>query len=409
MDFGAFDLGAMDIGAVVTLIGGLVFLGLVVLAIRKMATKQIGAGDSDGDAEEEALAREALGVPDAPIGALPPGHPEAQDQPTESATAKPISPTPAASAEGRRPMRKGLEKTRKGFMAQINQLLFKALDENLVDDLESIMITSDIGIRTTERVLEDLRGQLSRKEIRDPSVVRARLEARVRELLGPPAAPLAWQHEPTVMMVIGVNGVGKTTTIGKLAARLVQDGKKVVLAAGDTFRAAAVEQLEIWGDRSGALVVRGPEGADPSSVIYEAIQKARSIGAHACICDTAGRLHTKVNLMEELKKLRRVMNKAQAGAPHEVMMVLDATTGQNAIAQARQFKEAVEVNSIALTKLDGTAKGGVVVAICDELGLPVRYVGIGEKVEDLRDFDPDEFVEALFATPEAEPQMANAN
>ncbi|MEO1336373.1 MAG: signal recognition particle-docking protein FtsY, partial [Myxococcota bacterium] len=201
----------------------------------------------------------------------------------------------------------------------------------------------------------------------------------------------------TVVMVIGVNGVGKTTTIGKLATRLIGEGKKVVLGAGDTFRAAAVEQLQVWGERSGATVVAGAEGADPSSVLFDAIQRAQSEKADVVLCDTAGRLHTKVNLMEELKKLRRVIDKAMPGAPHEVLMVLDATTGQNGISQAEQFKAAVEVSSIALTKLDGTAKGGVVVAICDTLGLPVRYVGIGEAAQDLRDFDPSEFVDALFA------------
>jgi fused signal recognition particle receptor len=284
-------------------------------------------------------------------------------------------------------------------MARVNDLLFKSgrLDASLVDELESILVTSDIGIRTAEKLLGDLRGQLTRKEVSDPEAVRSKLRAKITEIVSRPCPPLAFDKHPLVIMVIGVNGVGKTTTIGKLAARLVREGKKVVLAAGDTFRAAAVEQLVIWGERSGADVVKGPEHGDPGSVAFEAVQRATSTSADVCITDTAGRLHTKVNLMEELKKLKRVMNKALAGAPHEVMLVLDATNGQNAINQARQFKEAVEVNSIALTKLDGTAKGGVVVAICDDLGLPVRYVGIGEKVEDLRDFDAVEFVDALFA------------
>jgi fused signal recognition particle receptor len=283
-------------------------------------------------------------------------------------------------------------------MAKLNDLLFKSsFDESLVDELEALMVTSDIGIRTTERLLGDLKSELSRKEIKDAAAVRQRLRDKIGEIVGIETRPIDWNQKPTVIMVIGVNGVGKTTTIGKLAARLVGEGKKVVLAAGDTFRAAAVEQLEIWGQRAKAEVVKGQEKQDPSAVVFDAIQRAKATNADVCICDTAGRLHTKVNPMEELKKLRRVMQKAHETAPHEVLLVLDATTGQNAITQAKQFKEAVEVNSIALTKLDGTAKGGVVVAICDDLALPVRYVGIGEKIEDLRDFDAREFVDALFA------------
>ena len=198
-------------------------------------------------------------------------------------------------------------------------------------------------------------------------------------------------------MVIGVNGVGKTTTIGKVAARLNRSGASLVLAAGDTFRAAAVEQLGIWAERSNSKLVRGPDNSDPSAVMFEAVQAAQADKADYCIADTAGRLHTKVNLMEELKKVRRVMGKAMEGAPHETILVIDATTGQNGIAQAKKFSQAVKIDSIALTKLDGTAKGGVVVAICDALGIPVRYVGVGEGVDDLRDFEPDEFVQALFS------------
>jgi len=295
-------------------------------------------------------------------------------------------------------MRRGLAKTRKGFMARLNDLLTGGdLDEDLVDELEALLVTSDIGIRTTERLLGDLRGELSRKELKDADAIRERLRAKVLDIVRFERPPIDFGKKPTVMMVVGVNGVGKTTTIGKLAARLTREGKKVVLAAGDTFRAAAVEQLEIWGERAGCPVVKGAEGADPASVIFEAVQKAEREGADVCIADTAGRLHTKVNLMKELEKVRRVMNKALEGAPHEVMMVLDATTGQNAIQQAKQFSAAVDMTAIALTKLDGTAKGGVVVAICDELEVPVRYVGIGEQVDDLRDFEPEAFVDALFA------------
>ncbi|MCA9553860.1 MAG: signal recognition particle-docking protein FtsY [Myxococcales bacterium] len=346
-----------------------------------MARGQVTEGEKQAQlesGEDAALAREALGEAEAP--------------------AEPEAEAPEAAPAESEVMRRGLTKTRQGFMAKLNALITGGgLDEDLVDELESLLVTSDIGIRTSERLLGDIRSQLSRKEIKDPEVVRTKLKAKVAELVRLDRPPMDWGKGPTVLMVIGVNGVGKTTTIGKLAARLTREGKKVVLAAGDTFRAAAVEQLEVWGQRAGAEVVKGAEGADPASVIFEGVQRAKAVGADVCIADTAGRLHTKVNLMEELKKVRRVMDKAMPGAPHEVMMVLDATTGQNAIQQAKQFKAAVEMSSIALTKLDGTAKGGVVVAICDEIGVPVRYVGIGEQVDDLRDFDPDAFVDALFA------------
>ena len=290
----------------------------------------------------------------------------------------------------------GLEKTRKGLMGRVNNLLKGDLDEELADDLEATLVTSDIGIQTTKALLSELRGKLSRKEIRDAEVVHETLRTRIAEIVSRPAPPMTASKKPLVLMVIGVNGVGKTTTIGKLASKWGSEGKKVVLGAGDTFRAAAVEQLEVWAERANAELVKGAAEADPSSVAYEAIQRAKQINADVVICDTAGRLHTKVNLMEELKKMKRVMAKALEGAPHEILMVLDATTGQNAITQAKQFKEAVDINSIALTKLDGTAKGGVVVAICAELGIPVRFIGIGEQIADLRDFEPEEFVEALF-------------
>ncbi len=368
----------MDIGVLVLGLLALSFVLLAGLAVKKMTNKRLGSGEApalEGDAE---LEREALSA----------GTPDAPRQPT-------TENEPATEKEADR-LRRGLEKTKKGFMARLNELLFKELDEALVDELESLMVTSDIGIRSTERLLGDLKGELSRKEIRDPKVVRTRLKDKVREIVQLPLVPWSFEHKPKVVMVIGVNGVGKTTTIGKLARRFTDQGKKVVLGAGDTFRAAAAEQLEIWGERANAIVVRGQEGADPASVIFEAVQRAVREKADLCLCDTAGRLHTKVNLMEELKKVRRVMGKAMEGAPHEVLLVLDATTGQNAISQAKQFKDAVEVSSLALTKLDGTAKGGVVVAICDDLQVPVRFVGIGEKAEDLRDFDPEAFVDALF-------------
>ncbi|MBK6684511.1 MAG: signal recognition particle-docking protein FtsY [Deltaproteobacteria bacterium] len=368
----------MDIGTLIFAGGGLIFLVFVALFIRKQTQRRLPAPGVD---PEKVLADHA-------------GKDSADLDPFRDEADVPVPPAEAAPKQS---LSAGLAKTKTGFMAKLNAVIFgRGLDEGLVDELEALLVTSDIGIRTAEKLLEGLKQDLSKQELKDPAAVKKRLEEKIRGIVAQKVAPLALDKGPTVLMVIGVNGVGKTTTIGKLAARYTQEGKKVVLAAGDTFRAAAVQQLEIWGERAGCVVVKGPNEADPASVIFEAIQKAKAEKADLCICDTAGRLHTKVNLMEELKKLKRVMNKAHEGAPHEVLLVLDATTGQNAITQARQFKEAVEVSSLALTKLDGTAKGGVVVAICDELGLPVRYIGIGEKVDDLRDFNADEFVGALF-------------
>jgi fused signal recognition particle receptor len=293
----------------------------------------------------------------------------------------------------------GLKRTRsEGFIARLNGLFGqtpRAIDESVLAELEEVLFTADIGVKTASSLValarEKAKNATSFEALKQ--VIRTEIERIVSLPEGAAAKTVA---PPRVMMVVGVNGAGKTTTIGKLAAKAVAEGKKVVLAAGDTFRAAATEQLDVWAERAKAQLVRGKEGADPSSVIFEAIQQAKSVGADLVIADTAGRLHTKVNLMEELKKVRRVADKALAGAPHEVLLVLDATNGQNAIAQATQFHEAVGLTGIALTKIDGTAKGGVIIGICDELKVPVRWVGVGEKVDDLKPFDPQEFVAALF-------------
>ena len=307
-----------------------------------------------------------------------------------------------AEAEAGRTLAAGLEKTRGGFMARLSALLSTPqLDEKVLAELEEVLFTADIGVKTATALLAQAREKVRKKEASDPARLRAALRDEVERIvtlpsgagpdgLTPPAA------RPHVIMVVGVNGSGKTTTIGKLAAKLQAAGRSVLLGAGDTFRAAAGEQLEIWAERVGAPCVRGKDGADPASVCFEAVKEGVGRGAEVVICDTAGRLHTKAPLMEELKKVKRVIGKAAEGAPHEVLLVLDSTNGQNAIAQARQFHEALGVTGLVLTKLDGTAKGGVVIGICDELKLPVRFVGVGEKVADLRPFDPREFVEALF-------------
>jgi fused signal recognition particle receptor len=307
-------------------------------------------------------------------------------------------------AEAGRTLAAGLEKTRGGFMSRLNALFTggKPVDEAVLADLEEVLFTADIGVKTATQLLEAARERVKRKELSDPSRLRAVLREDIERILavdghGGGVAGLALGPErPYVAMIVGVNGSGKTTTVGKLAAKLQQGGHSVLLGAGDTFRAAAGEQLEIWAERVGAPVVRAKEGSDPASVCFEAVKQGVERGVDVVLCDTAGRLHTKTPLMEELKKVKRVMGKAAPGAPHEVLLVLDSTNGQNAIAQARQFHEALGVTGLVLTKLDGTAKGGVVIGICDELKLPVRYVGVGEKVADLRPFSPHEFVEALF-------------
>ena len=308
-----------------------------------------------------------------------------------------------AEAEAGKTLASGLEKTRGGFMARLNALLGggRQLDDSVLADLEEVLFTADIGVKTATALLEAVREKVRAKALSDPGKVKAALRAEIARILAlegvAPLRPFAPGAErPWVVMVVGVNGSGKTTTIGKLAAKLQGAGHSVLLGAGDTFRAAAGEQLEIWAERVGAPIVRGKDGADPASVCFEAVQQGVASKADVVLCDTAGRLHTKAPLMEELKKVKRVIGKAAPGAPHEVLLVLDATSGQNAIAQARQFHEALGVTGLALTKLDGTAKGGVVIGITDELKLPVRWVGVGETVADLKPFSAAEFVEALF-------------
>ena len=292
----------------------------------------------------------------------------------------------------------GLERTRAGWVARLGQVFSgkKELDPALVDEIEKVLLTADIGVKTSAKLLEEIRAGLDRRDLRDPAAVWSFLRKRSSELLAMPAPTVDPRRaRPFVVLVIGINGGGKTTTVGKLAAKWKEDGHSVLLAAGDTFRAAATEQLEIWGSRVGAPVVRGKEGADPSSVVFDAVKRAKAENIDIVIADTAGRLHTKTNLMEELQKVRRVIGKAQEGAPHETWLVIDATSGQNAIAQAQMFTDAMAVSGIVLTKLDGTAKGGVILGIADQLAIPVRFVGVGERVEDLREFEAEEFVAAM--------------
>jgi len=300
-------------------------------------------------------------------------------------------------------LRKGLAASRGGFIAKLRALVSgkKEIDPSLLEQMEEVMLSSDVGVQTTQAILGRLRDRLNKNELGDESAVWDALRAEATEILGVgDHGAIKNAGKPTVVLMVGVNGVGKTTTIGKLATRANDDGKKVMLAAGDTFRAAAVQQLEVWGKRASAPVVRGKEGADPGAVAFEATSKAKQDGADLLLVDTAGRLHTKTPLMDEIKKVRKTIGKALEGAPHETFLVLDATTGQNALQQATQFKEAVDLTGIILTKLDGTAKGGVVLGICDALKVPVRYIGLGERAEDLRVFDTEDFVEALFGREE---------
>ncbi|WP_224244086.1 signal recognition particle-docking protein FtsY [Hyalangium gracile] len=303
-------------------------------------------------------------------------------------------------AEAGKTLAQGLDKTKsQGFMARLNGLFGqnRQVDESVLAEMEEILFTADIGVRTASNLVELARDKLKRNELSNPERIKALIREEVARIVDLPTPnTLQGGGPPHVVMVVGVNGAGKTTTIGKLAAQLTGAGKKVVLAAGDTFRAAATEQLDVWAARAKAELVKGEDGGDPGAVIFEAVKKARETGADVVIADTAGRLHTKAPLMEELKKVHRVMGKALQGAPHEVLLVLDSTNGQNAIQQAKQFSEAVGVTGIALTKLDGTAKGGVIIGICDELKIPVLWVGVGEKIADLRRFEPREFVKALF-------------
>jgi len=297
-------------------------------------------------------------------------------------------------------LRQGLSKTRTALTGRLDRLFLgkKQITPDLLDALEEILYTSDIGVATTQELIQSVQEKISRKELDRPEALTALLRESIYTYLqvSPVGHPLPKPGEPLVIMAVGVNGVGKTTAIGKAAYRYKQQGKKVMLVAADTFRAAAAEQLTIWGDRAGAEVIRQKSGADPSAVVYDALTAALAREVDVVLIDTAGRLHTKTNLMEELQKVHRVTGQKLPDAPHEIWLVLDATTGQNAVSQAEMFHRALGITGIILTKVDGTAKGGILVSICRELQLPIQYIGIGEQMEDLRPFDPEEFVQALF-------------
>lgn len=299
-------------------------------------------------------------------------------------------------------LKQSLTRTRQGLVGKIETLVTgrKTIDEDLYEELEEALIQADVGMDTAVDLIAGLRREVKARGVREPEQLTALLQTLIQDILGQETAALNTGGPPMVIMVVGVNGVGKTTTIGKLAHYCKSRGQRVLLAAGDTFRAAAIDQLEIWGQRTGITVIKHREGADPAAVAYDALQAARSRGSDVLIIDTAGRLHTKSNLMEELKKVGRVLGRELPGAPHEVLLVLDAATGQNAISQAKLFGEATGVTGIVLTKLDGTAKGGVIIGIRQALDIPVKFIGIGEGVDDLRPFHAGEFVAALFDRPD---------
>jgi len=305
--------------------------------------------------------------------------------------------------EAQEALDRGLEKTKEGFFSKITKAVVgkSTVDDEVLDDLEEVLVTSDVGVSTTLKIIERIQGRVARDKYVNTSELQGILREEIQELLAENNSSdfehfEYGEHKPYVIMVVGVNGVGKTTTIGKLAHQLKEAGNRVVLGAADTFRAAAVDQIKLWGERVGVRVVAQAMGSDPASVAFDTVKSAVSNGDDVAIIDTAGRLHNKVALMNELTKIKQVMQKVVPGAPHEILLVLDASTGQNAIEQCKQFTQATDVNALALTKLDGTAKGGVVIGISDQFKIPVKYIGVGEKIGDLQLFNKKEFVDSLF-------------
>lgn len=369
---------------------------------RASAPKQAVAAKADG--KDEALP-EVEAEPDASDEAPAPARVHTSSPPPSPVRVKSSEPPPRASAppppSALDKLRRGLSRSRgnEGFFGRLRAIFRgrRELGPELTAELEEVLLTSDVGVETTKALLERVQKELSAGDASNPEHVWDALAAEARALLdvGGANASLEITHKPTVILMVGVNGAGKTTTIGKLATKLQSAGHKCILAAGDTFRAAAVQQLVVWGERVGCEVIRGKDGADPGSVVFEAIKRAQDSGADVVLADTAGRLHTKSNLMAEMKKIAKTVEKALPGAPHEILLVIDSTNGQNAIAQAREFREALPLTGIVLTKLDGTAKGGVVLGIAHSLKLPVRFIGLGERPDDLHEFRPVEFVEAL--------------
>ena len=418
----SLDLNNPTVLGAIAAVAALILIGIIIGFVR--ARKKRSALEAPAPAPPEALeeerpkievpeAREATAEPTQPIQIedLVPG-PAPEPLPTlipEPTVVPPPRPPADLSA-----FRSGLRSTRGNLISRLAGVFRKdrELDASILDEVEEVLITADVGVHTTQRILEALRAKLSNGELGSAEDAWEAIREESRSILASSGGGLSIDHKPTVILVVGVNGVGKTTTIGKLASRFDRQNKSLLLAAGDTFRAAAVTQLEVWGRRVGCEVVKGKDRADPGSVIFDAIQKAKDENLDIVIADTAGRLHTKVPLMDELKKLGRTVEKALGRPADHVLLVLDATTGQNAIQQAQLFKDALPVSGIVLTKLDGTAKGGVILGIVDRHEVPVEFIGVGERVEDLKAFDTESFLEALFEAPEdleSSAEAANAS
>jgi len=393
-EFQFYTAGVGDIIFLIIIAGFaiLILLSLYKKFLKKESNKYESVAKTEKEEEEE-IAEEVQEEPEE----VEREEEIEQEETTPIQQAEPIKVEELARPQPKS-LKEGLKKTHDGFIARLNKIFFSSekITKANLEAIEEILFTSDVGVKTSQRLLDYLNESLSKKELEDASKMKEALKNKIKEMIKVESPPIPFDKKPYIIMVVGVNGVGKTTTIVKLGAKYKAMGKSVLFAAGDTFRAAASEQIEVWGQRSGIQVVSGQEGGDPAAVIYDAISAAKAKDIDIVIADTAGRLHTKQPLMEELKKVKRVCNKAVEGSPHEIFLVLDANTGQNAIAQAKEFNDALGITGIILTKLDGTAKGGVIIGICDELKKPVRYIGIGESVEDLREFNPDEFVEALF-------------
>jgi fused signal recognition particle receptor len=409
----------MDYSVVIAVVA-VVLVGLVWFLLRRRAPSLPEQTSARTEQPTTQLPAERAREPEALPSAAPPA-PSAAPSSAGAAAAPPSAPPgeqvepaarassmPATATQHERDvaaLRKGLANTRGGFIARLAKLFGarREIDPTLIEEIEEVLITSDIGVKTSERMLAKLREQMTSGALTDADSVWKSLRELAVDVLSVPAKPIELSNKPSLVLVVGVNGAGKTTTIGKLAARYAASGRKVLLAAGDTFRAAAVLQLEVWGKRVNCPVVTGKEGADPGAVIFDAVKRAQAEGFDLVIADTAGRLHTKVPLMEELKKVDRTVQKALGGrCVDEILLVLDATTGQNAVQQMHMFREALQVSGVVLTKLDGTAKGGMILGIVDEHRIPVRFIGLGERIEDLREFDAGSFVEALFAKPDGE-------
>ena len=336
------------------------------------------------------------------------------EKPAEKPVEKPVAPVEEEEEQLSwfQRLTKGLTKTRTGFVGKLKKLVLGStkIDDNLLDDLEEALFEADVGVKTTQELLQYLHKKVDEEDITDPEKIYAILRDQLRGMLTRfSSEPVFNPNGLTVFLIIGVNGVGKTTTIAKLARRFVKDGKKVVLAAGDTFRAAAIDQLCIWGERVGVEVIRGSEGGDPGALAFDAIHAAKKREADLLIIDTAGRMHVKANLMAELKKVQKIAEKESDGGPHEILLVLDATTGQNAVQQAKLFKEALPITGLVVTKLDGTAKGGVLFAVEEQISAPVKFIGVGEKMDDMMPFNPEQFLEALFADDSEKTKQSDYN